>query len=102
LTTTTENDDRLLIARLDACRQLSIGETTFWQLDRAGELEVVHQGRRCYVVAESLRNYVERLRAAAAETADVEEPEPPDAEAAAQQQMRAGFDSTKVLAQQRD
>jgi hypothetical protein len=100
--TTTEDDDRLLIPRLDACRKLSIGETTFWQLDKAGELEVVHQGRRSYVTAESLRSYVERLRAAVVGTAHMQEPESPGAEAGTQQRVEDGSASTKVLAFQRD
>jgi hypothetical protein len=103
MTTATENDDRLLIPRLDACRILSIGETSFWKLDKDHEIEVVHQGRRAYVTAESLHAYVERLRASAAETADVEEVESPDiVQVAAQQRVRGASPSPKAPTQKRD
>jgi hypothetical protein len=63
---TIEADDRLLIPNADARHMLGgIGNTKYCELFNHGELERVYIGRRSFVTAESLRSYVERLRAAA-------------------------------------
>lgn len=101
--TTTETDEQLLVSRHKARHILGdIGETKLWELDKAREIEVVRIGRRAFVTAESLRSYVERLRAAAAETADESDPQPPDVDVAAQQRVHGGSSSVEVLAAQRD
>lgn len=61
MTTTGDAAAELLTDRQAAAR-LAIGRTRVWELIRAGELETVHIGRSVRVVAESVTNYVERLR----------------------------------------
>jgi excisionase family DNA binding protein len=46
----------------DAASTLGIGRTSLYGLLRAGELETVQIGGRRVVVADSIRNYVDRLR----------------------------------------
>lgn len=60
---TTGTGEPLLHSR-DETRGLlgGIGETTLWELDRAGEIEAVRIGRRTFYTAESVRAYVQRLR----------------------------------------
>jgi hypothetical protein len=54
-----------LIPGPDARRMLGgIGETKYCELINLGELERVNIGRRSFITADSLRAYVERLRAA--------------------------------------
>jgi hypothetical protein len=58
--------EQLPCSRTEAMRALGdIGETRLAKLERDHEIEVVRDGRRAFIVAESLRDYVERLRAAA-------------------------------------
>lgn len=66
MTPQTQTDERLLIPRPDVKHMLGgIGDTTYCELINQGELERVNIGRRSFVTADSLRAYVERLRAAA-------------------------------------
>jgi hypothetical protein len=63
MTLTTESDDELLVTRPRARHMLGgIGETKLWELEKAGEIEVVRIGRRSLVVAQSCRDYVAKLR----------------------------------------
>ena len=55
---------RLLYNLADAAEQLSIGRTKIEDLVREGQLESVLIGRRRLVPAESLVDYVARLKAA--------------------------------------
>lgn len=54
--------EQLLLTDRQAATRLGVGRTRVWQLITAGELETVHIGRSLRVVAESVTNYVERLR----------------------------------------
>ncbi|MDP9429575.1 MAG: helix-turn-helix domain-containing protein [Actinomycetota bacterium] len=55
--------ERLLMPIEDGANALGVGRTTVYALVKAGELETVKIGRRSLITAESLREYVERLRA---------------------------------------
>jgi hypothetical protein len=63
---TTGTGEPLLHSR-DETRRIfgGIGETTLWELDRAGEIKAVRIGHRTFYTAESARAYVQRLRDAA-------------------------------------
>jgi len=54
-----------LLPITEAARRLGVGRTKAYELVAAGELEAVHIGKRHLVVAESVADYVARLRAAA-------------------------------------
>jgi len=69
VTVTTTPPKRLLVPMVEAQAQLGgIGRTLLWELCNRGELEKVHIGRRGFITAESLSQFVNRLRAAAAGT----------------------------------
>ena len=57
---------RLLYPVHEAAEQLGIQRTSLYELLKGGELERVKIGRRTLVTAESLTEYVDRLRAASA------------------------------------
>lgn len=54
-----------LVPITEAARRLGVGRTKAYELLAAGELEAVHIGKRHLVVAESVEQYVRRLRSAA-------------------------------------
>ena len=57
----------LLVTVVEARKLLGgIGNNKFWQLVKAGELELVGSTRKRWVIVESIRSYVERLRQAGA------------------------------------
>lgn len=96
---TTSN--RLLVPYDEARHALGgIGRTKFYELIDEGLLVRTSIGRRGFITAKSLQQYVDSLSQAG--TSDPNHGDSPEAEAAAQQQVRAGFASTKVLGQQRD
>ncbi len=53
---------RLLIPIEDSAAVLGVGRTTTYALMKAGELTTVKIGRRSLITAESLREYVQRLK----------------------------------------
>ena len=57
---------RLLVPQHEALVTLGdISRTTLWELANSGELVRVRIGRRSFVTAESIKEYVERLKVAA-------------------------------------
>lgn len=58
---------RLLYPVHEAAEQLGIQRTSLYELLKGGELERVKIGRRTLITAESLTEYVDRLRVAAAD-----------------------------------
>ena len=58
---------RLLYPVHEAAEQLGIQRTSLYELLKGGELERVKIGRRTLITAESLTEYVDRLRAVADE-----------------------------------
>jgi hypothetical protein len=65
VTTDTGNGDQLLVARDDARHRLGdIPPTRLAVLERDGQIKLVRDGRRTFVVASSLKSYVQRLREA--------------------------------------
>ena len=57
---------RLLYPVHEAALQLGIQRTSLYELLKCGELERVKIGRRTLITADSLADYVDRLRMAAA------------------------------------
>ena len=57
---------RLLYPVHEAAQQLGIQRTSLYELLKCGELERVKIGRRTLITADSLADYVDRLRMAAA------------------------------------
>jgi hypothetical protein len=51
-----------LVSITDFGAEVGVGRTTAYQLVEAGEVETVYIGARRLVVADSIDNYVERLR----------------------------------------
>ena len=61
----------LLVDVREARRLLgNISNNAFWRIARAGELELVGTTRKRWVTVESIRDHVERMRAAAAAKRD--------------------------------
>ena len=58
---------RLLYPVREAAEQLGIQRTSLYELLKGGQLERVKIGRRTLITAESLTEYVDRLRLAAAD-----------------------------------
>ena len=56
-------EERLLVSINEAWSQLGVSRSKLFELVAAGEVEVVKIGRRTLVPQESLRDYVDRLRA---------------------------------------
>jgi len=61
---------RALYAIPQAMALLSMSRSVFYEQIRAGRLDVVHQGRRCYVTAAALERYVSLLESEARQRAD--------------------------------
>lgn len=57
--------ERLLLPIPDACEVIGIGRTTLYELVDDQEIVLVKVGRRSFITAESLAEYVDRLKAAA-------------------------------------
>lgn len=55
-------DTQLLLTDRQTAARLAIGRSKVWKLIAAGELETVHVGRSLRVVAQSVADYVGRLR----------------------------------------
>lgn len=53
---------RWLLPIPEACAGLGVGRSTLYELAAAGELEIVHIGRRALVPVGAIAAYVERLR----------------------------------------
>jgi len=53
--------ERMLVPVPEAIYAIGLGRSKFYQLIRAGDLTLVHVGRRSFVPAESLHAFVERL-----------------------------------------
>jgi hypothetical protein len=53
--------ERALYTIPDVIALLSMSRSVIYEQIRAGRLEVVHQGRRCYVTAAALERYVTLL-----------------------------------------
>lgn len=58
---------RLLEPLPDACQQLGIGRSTFYELIAAGEIRTVKIGRRTLVARDELERYVRSLTEANAD-----------------------------------
>ncbi|MGB7146023.1 helix-turn-helix domain-containing protein [Mycobacterium sp.] len=48
------------ISRAEVMALLGIGQTTLWQLQKAGELRI---GRRVFITTKSLQNYITKIQA---------------------------------------
>jgi hypothetical protein len=57
--------ERALYAISDAMALLSMSRTVIYQQIRAGRLDTVHQGRRCYITAAAIERYVALLESEA-------------------------------------
>jgi excisionase family DNA binding protein len=57
---------RLLHTIPDACEQLGIGRSTFYELIASGTLQTVKIGRRTLISHDELVRYVDQLKASAA------------------------------------
>lgn len=57
--------ERALYTIPDAIALLSMSRSVIYEQIRAGRLQVVHQGRRCYVTAAALERYVALLESEA-------------------------------------
>jgi hypothetical protein len=62
--------ERALYAISQATALLSMSRSVIYEQIRAGRLDVVHQGRRCYVTAAALERYVALLEREARHRAD--------------------------------
>jgi hypothetical protein len=62
--------ERALYAIPQATALLSMSRSVIYEQIRAGRLDVVHQGRRCYVTAVALERYVALLEREARHRAD--------------------------------
>ena len=68
--TNVRNDiEPLLVKHPDAQRLIACGASKYWELVRAREIEVVGEGAMGRATYESLKRYVARLQAKAAEKA---------------------------------
>jgi hypothetical protein len=57
--------ERVLYAIPDVMARLSMSRSVIYEQIRAGRLETVHQGRRCYVTANAMERYVALLESEA-------------------------------------
>jgi Helix-turn-helix domain len=57
--------DRALYSIVDTMALLSMSRSVVYEQIRAGRLQTVHQGRRCYVTASAIERYVALLEAEA-------------------------------------
>ena len=57
--------DRALYNIADTMALLSMSRSVVYEQIRAGRLQTVHQGRRCYVTASAIERYVALLEAEA-------------------------------------
>jgi hypothetical protein len=62
--------ERALYAIPQAMALLSMSRSVIYEPIRAGRLDVVHQGRRCYVTAAALERYAALLESEARQRAD--------------------------------
>ena len=53
--------ERVLVPVLEAMYAIGLGRSKFYQLIRAGDLTLVHVGRRSFVPADCLRAFVDRI-----------------------------------------
>ncbi len=63
--------ERLLLPIPEAHWQVGVGRSKFYEYVAAGEIEIVKVGRRTLVPQESLRAFVDRLRASQTDPADM-------------------------------
>jgi hypothetical protein len=64
--------DRALYSIFDTMAMLSMSRSVVYEQIRAGRLQTVHQGRRCYVTSSAIERYVALLEAEAEAEADGE------------------------------
>jgi hypothetical protein len=57
--------DRALHSISDAMTLLSMSRTVIYEQIRAGRLQTVHQGRRCYITGAAIDRYIELLESEA-------------------------------------
>jgi hypothetical protein len=57
--------DRALYSIVDTMALLSMSRSVLYEQIRAGRLQTVHQGRRCYVTAAGIQRYVALLESEA-------------------------------------
>jgi hypothetical protein len=57
--------ERALYAITDAMALLSMSRTVIYEQIRAGRLETVHQGRRCYITGAAIDRYIALLESEA-------------------------------------
>jgi hypothetical protein len=57
--------DRALYSIVEAMTMLSMSRTVVYEQIRAGRVQTVHQGRRCYVTAAAIERYVALLESEA-------------------------------------
>lgn len=57
--------DRALYSIVDTMALLSMSRSVVYEQIRAGRLQTVHQGRRCYITAAALERYVTLLESEA-------------------------------------
>ena len=57
--------DRALYSIVEAMTMLSMSRTVVYEQIRAGRLQTVHQGRRCYVTVAAIERYVALLESEA-------------------------------------
>lgn len=57
--------ERALYSIVDTMALLSMSRTVIYEQIRAGRLQTVHQGRRCYVTAAAIESYVALLESEA-------------------------------------
>lgn len=69
LNVTVRTDDRILLSVEDAAERFDIGRTMLYELISTGEINAIHVGRLRKVPVEALREYVDRQRALAGDTA---------------------------------
>jgi hypothetical protein len=72
-----EQLEPLVVSPKTACKLLSIGNTRFYQLRAAGELETYHDGRMLRVTMRSIRARIARLLAGEGATGAATEAAPP-------------------------
>ncbi|MCH7937839.1 MAG: helix-turn-helix domain-containing protein [Proteobacteria bacterium] len=59
-------DERLLVGISEACRLLSLGRTSVYQLMDAGDLQNIKVGKRRLIKMDSINEFIERLSTEAA------------------------------------
>ncbi|GAA2731538.1 helix-turn-helix domain-containing protein [Pedococcus aerophilus] len=57
--------ERALLGITETMELLSMSRTVVYEQIRAGRLQTVHQGRRCYVTASAIERYVALLESEA-------------------------------------